>query len=182
MRALSVLVGKMVSSLALAYVRYLNCLKCRFGLTETIWDFRLNYQQYFQPRTWRKKLKSQNISFKHFSTESFFLVFPQSTVFLNLAQLSKGKRKWHPKPAFEVPSSPLSPLKQKVLASHLTHTVCSILPVALQSPTMTDAKTTLWLPVLLMTYFSMKQRLKANQAKPEPPFLQSSLGWTGELC
>lgn len=131
MRAPSILVGKMVSSLALTCVRYLSCQKCRFGLTETVWDLRLNSQQYCQSRTWRENLKSQNISFRHFSTETsfFFFFFPRALWFLNLAQLNESKRKQYPNPAFRAsPLLPPSLLRQKQLADHLAPAVCSILP------------------------------------------------------
>ena len=143
MRSLHILVGKMISSLALTYVRYLNCLKHRFGLTETVWDFRVNSQQCFQPGMWRKKLISQNISFQHFSTETpFILFFFQNTVFLNLSQLSERKRKQHPNTAFRAsPPLPPSLLRQKGLAARLAPALCSIVPVALQLPTKIGAGT-----------------------------------------
>lgn len=81
---------------------------------------------------------------------------------LNLAQFSEGKRKQLPSPVFGASPLPLSPLMQKRMAVPLTPTVCPLLPVALQLPTMISAETTLGLPVLLENYFTMTQRLKSS--------------------
>lgn len=121
MRAPSILVGKMVSSLALTYVRYLSHLPEMQVWID--WNYlRLKVKflaDSFQSRAWKKNLKSQNISFQYFSTETplilfFFFFSLQNAMFLNLTQFREGKRKQHPNPAFGAsPPLPPSLLRQK---------------------------------------------------------------------